>query len=215
MGKPKVIFLDAVGTLFGVRGSVGQIYSTIAQQFGVVAPADVLDRAFFEGFRTAPVMAFPGALPEEITRREYEWWEAIALYTFKQAGVIDQFMDFPGFFAELYRHFATAQPWIVYPDVLPALKTWRSQGIELGIISNFDSRLYSVLDVLYLSQFFNSVTISTEVGAAKPNPQLFQAGLRKYDCSAQDVWHVGDSRREDYEGAQAVGMRAILIERSA
>lgn len=35
MKKPKVIFLDAVGTLFGVKGSVGTVYSQIAQDFGV------------------------------------------------------------------------------------------------------------------------------------------------------------------------------------
>lgn len=42
--RPKVIFFDAVGTLFGVKGSVGQIYRAIAADFGVeVAPWELYD----------------------------------------------------------------------------------------------------------------------------------------------------------------------------
>ncbi|KKJ00590.1 hydrolase [Prochlorothrix hollandica PCC 9006 = CALU 1027] len=212
--RPKVIFLDAVGTLFGVRGSVGQIYQAVAQSFGVDAPSDRLNQAFFQEFRAAPPMAFPHSDPATIPHQEYQWWEAIARNTFQQAGVLEQFADFPQFFQALYQHFATAQPWLIYPDVLPALKGWRSQGIELGIISNFDSRLYAVLNALNLSSFFSSVTISTEVGTAKPNPHLFQASLQKHQIAPHQAWHIGDSHREDYQGAKAVGLRAIWIRRA-
>ena len=60
---PQVIFLDAVGTLFGVAGSVGQIYSEIARQHGVRADAEELNQAFFRTFKAAPPMAFPDADP--------------------------------------------------------------------------------------------------------------------------------------------------------
>ena len=214
MQKPKVIFLDAVGTLFGVRGHVGKIYGEIAQKFGVTVASDVLNRAFVQSFRSAPPLAFPGINPLDIPKREYEWWHAVALYTFQQTGCLEQFRDFPGFFAYLYKHFATADPWVVYPDVLPALKQWRSEGISLGIISNFDSRLYSVLDSLNLTHFFNSVTISTEIGAPKPDPKIFYAGLQKHNCTPGFAWHIGDTKNEDYHGAKAIGLRAILIERA-
>ena len=62
MEKPRVIFLDAVGTLFGVRHSVGEAYRIIAEQFGVNAEAKILDKVFFNCFLAAPVMAFPGAM---------------------------------------------------------------------------------------------------------------------------------------------------------
>ena len=58
--KPRVIFLDAVGTLFGVRHSVGEAYRMIAEQFGVKADAKILDQVFFQCFLSAPSMAFPG-----------------------------------------------------------------------------------------------------------------------------------------------------------
>lgn len=46
-------------------------------------------------------------------------------------------------------------------------------GIELGIVSNFDSRIYSVLQGLELKGFFSSVTIATQVGIGKPDGKIF------------------------------------------
>ncbi|MGA0200235.1 MAG: HAD-IA family hydrolase [Prochlorotrichaceae cyanobacterium] len=214
MENPKVILLDAVGTLFGVRDHVGQVYATIAQEFGVNVEPNLLNRSFLSSFRAAPAMAFPGVDPLDIPKREYEWWQAVTLYTFQQAEALDQFSDFPGFFARLYKHFATARPWLIYPDVLPALKQWRSQGIRLGIVSNFDSRLYPLLDALNLTLFFSSVTISTEVGAAKPDPKIFFTALQKHKCTPEQAWYIGDSQTEDYWGARSVGLRSLLIQRA-
>ena len=50
MKQPKVIFLDAVGTLFGVKGSVGKAYANIAGQFGVEVSETAVDAAFFKSF---------------------------------------------------------------------------------------------------------------------------------------------------------------------
>jgi putative hydrolase of the HAD superfamily len=211
--RPKVIFLDAVGTLFGVKGSVGEVYRSIAQQFGVEADATVLNQAFFQSFHNADAMAFPGVEADEIPHCEYAWWEAIAIQTFSQAGVFEQFADFPAFFAALYDYFAIADPWFVYPDIPAALTQWRAQSIELGVLSNFDSRLHAVLPALGLADFFSSVTVSTEVGAAKPDAQIFKAALEKHNCLPVQAWHIGDSQKEDYEGAKAAGLRAILLKR--
>ena len=213
MEQPQVIFLDAVGTLFGVRGSVGEIYGDIARQFGVEADGAALNQAFFKSFRAAPPMAFPGMAASAIAQHEFDWWQAIAAQTFQQVGLFDQFSDFTAFFASLYGYFATIHPWFVYPDIHQTLSHWRSQGIELGVLSNFDSRLYPVMDGLELSEFFTSVTISTEVGAAKPDPQMFAAALKKHGCRPADAWHIGDSFREDYEGAKTAGLRAIWLRR--
>ncbi len=214
MKQPKVIFLDAVGTLFGVKGNVGAVYAEIAERFGVAVASKDLNKAFFQSFKTSPPPIFPNSKTEEIPKYEFEWWHSIALRSFQQVGVLDRFSDFSAFFTELYAHFATAQPWFVYSEVLTALQYWQQLGIELGVLSNFDSRLYSVLQALELSHFFTSVTISTEVGAAKPNPQIFATGLEKHNCPPELAWHIGDSFEEDYQGAKAVGLRAIWLQRS-
>ncbi len=210
---PKVIFLDAVGTLFGVRNSVGAAYAQVAQDFGVSLEADSVNTAFYQAFKAATPLAFPRQEPSQIQLLEFQWWKEVAIETFKLGGIIEQFIDFDSFFQALYKYFATAEPWEVYPDVVPALTYWRSQGIKLGILSNFDSRLYEVLTALELSYFFSSVTISSEAGAAKPDTQIFITALGKYNCKPTEAWHIGDSLPQDYQGATQAGMRAILIQR--
>lgn len=213
MRRPQVVFFDAVGTLFGVRGSVGQVYQEIARKYGVDVDAAMLDRAFYESFKASPPCTFPGVDVLEIPQLEVQWWNTIAQQTFDRAGVLNRFEDFSGFFSDLYYHFETAKPWFTYPDTIPTLEKLRSLNISLAVLSNFDSRLYKVLRVLNLADFFESVTISTEVGVAKPDPKIFAIALAKHHCKPEDAWHVGDSKQEDYEAANAAGLRGILLDR--
>jgi putative hydrolase of the HAD superfamily len=83
----------------------------------------------------------------------------------------------------------------------------------LGIISNFDSRLYRVLEALQLADFFQSITLSSEAGAAKPSPSIFTTALQKHRCDPSQAWHLGDSEGDDVAGAKAAGLRGIWLKR--
>ncbi len=210
---PQIIFLDAVGTLFGVRDSVGTIYSEVASKYGVNCQPESIDKYFYSAFKTSHPCIFPGVSITDIPQQEYLWWREINRQTFTAAGVWDEFEDFDTFFTELYRYFTTRSAWYIYPDVIPALTHWQKSGIQLGVISNFDSRLYTVLKVLELDRYFSTVTISTEVSAAKPQPEIFAAALSKYQSPPQYSWHIGDSFAEDYLGASQCGLTAIWLDR--
>ncbi len=211
--RPSVIFLDAVGTLFGVRGSVGEQYAKVASRFGVDLPAIALNQAFFKSFQAAGSPAFPGCDATDLKAKEYDWWFNIAVRTFEHVDALPQFPDFEAFFADLFAYFAASDPWEVYPDVPIALKRWQQLGIPLGVISNFDSRIYSVLQGLELLDYFASITISTEAGTAKPNCQIFEVALQKHGCLPQNARHIGDSFAEDYQAAQNAGLRGIWLRR--
>jgi putative hydrolase of the HAD superfamily len=215
MKQPKVIFLDAVGTIFGVRTTVGENYAEIAREFNVEAEAEILQKEFIRAFSQSAPLVFPGVDSSEIPEKEFNWWLNIAELVFQQAGVFNSFTDFHEFFARLYVYFATEAPWIVYPEVNNTLENWQEKGIELGIISNFDSRIYSVLSALKLDKYFKSVTISSQAGAAKPSSEIFLQALQKHNCKPQEACHIGDSRKEDFAGATNAGLTAILIERSS
>jgi putative hydrolase of the HAD superfamily len=58
------------------------------------------------------------------------------------------------------------------------------------------------------------MTISSHVGVAKPDSQIFLTALAKHNCSAQQAWHIGDSFTEDYQGANRLGIRAFWLNRS-
>lgn len=213
MEKPKVIFLDAVGTLFGVQGSVGEIYSKLAQKSDVIVDPIALDAAFTEAFDASPPLAFPDTDVVAIPELEYQWWHDITQKSFAAVKTLEQFADFEVFFDSLYGHFATPNPWYVYDDVLPALRKWKDRGIPLGIISNFDSRLYSVLEGLKIENYFQSITFSSSVGAAKPSQEIFTAALAQHRCEPHQAWHIGDSLNADFEGAKAAGLVAWHLQR--
>jgi putative hydrolase of the HAD superfamily len=215
MRSPQVIYVDAVGTLFGVKGSVGEQYAKVAADFKVSLDPDLINRAFYQVFQTAPKMAFPNLPQSDIAIAEYDWWRSLAEKTFSQTGDFTKFPDFEGFFKSLYAYFATAEPWFIYEDTRLALDTWQQHGITLGLLSNFDSRLYAVIKALDLGSYFDSITISTEVGAAKPDAKIFEAALMKHQMqkSPELTWHIGDSFSEDYLGASAVGIKTFWLNR--
>jgi putative hydrolase of the HAD superfamily len=208
-----VIFLDAVGTIIGVKDGVGEIYSQFAYKFGVECDPAQVNAAFYQEFKTADPCVFLGVPIAEIPEQEYQWWRTINQRTFGRLHKLQEFSDFEGFFAALYAYFATAAAWEIYPDTLVALDRWQKAGFRLGLLSNFDTRLYQVLDALELRQYFSSVTISTETGAAKPSAAIFQQALSQQQCLASNAWHIGDSELEDYQGATAAGIKAWLIKR--
>ena len=212
--RPKVIFLDAVGTLFGVKDNVGIIYCQIAQKYGVIANSDEINNNFYQAFKASDPLAFGQVKVEEIRKLEYIWWKKIAYVTFKKANLINKFSDFNQFFLELYRYFKTDAPWYVYDEIETQLKQWQSEKIQLGIISNFDTRIYSVLESLQLKSYFQTITISSLTGVAKPNPKIFQQALQKHNCPPEDAWYIGDSFQEDYLGAKSVGLKSLWLKRS-
>lgn len=212
MNNPEVIFFDAAGTLFEVRGSVGEIYSRIAGQYGCEVEAEQLQQNFARWFRLQPPMAFPpGTDDDKLREMEKGWWRNLVRAVFADCA---SFSHFEQFFNDVFDQFRKPELWRVYDDVMPTLTELKRQGVRLGVISNFDSRLDDVLRVCELDQFFDSVHISTRVGAAKPDPLIFDTALTSHNIEAAQAWHVGDSLREDFEGAQTAGLQAILVNRN-
>lgn len=194
----QLILFDAVGTLFGVRGSVGEIYSYFAANYGVSLLPSVIDQRFGSIFakRLAP------------TFNSRQWWYETVQETF--AGL--SFTDFDPFFAQVYDYFATGEAWCLYPETRAVLEELKRRGLTLAIVSNFDERLYPVLEALAVRDFFAEIGISTAVGYAKPSPLLFAHVLEKLKISAEQAMHIGDSA-EDVIGAKAAGIKVLRVDR--
>lgn len=209
---PEIIFFDAAGTLFEVRGSVGAIYADFARRYGVKLDPATAQRGFVQSFGQQPPLAFPvHTSATELNQLEYEWWRHLVAQVLGQAFAHAEM--FEQFFAEVFEFFRESAAWRVYDDVLPTLTALRARGLRLAVVSNFDSRLEDLLRGLALNDFFEAVHISSRSGAAKPDPAIFRAALRWHELPAHAAIHVGDSLREDVAGAQAAGVRAFLIDR--
>jgi putative hydrolase of the HAD superfamily len=209
----RVVFFDAAETLFHVNGSVAEIYLRHAVLFGYQAKPDSLTRiteAFKRAFHDAPPPVFAATESAQIKQSERLWWFDVVHNVFYRIGMFDRFDEF---FEHVFEVFADPVSWKVYPEVLPTLKDLRHRGLELGIVSNFDSRLFKVLKGLGLAEVFDTVTISSLAHAAKPSPKIFEVALEQHAVDPGEAMHVGDSVRDDVEGATKAGLAAVLLAR--
>jgi putative hydrolase of the HAD superfamily len=209
----RAVFFDAAGTLFEPREPVGETYARIARSYGVEASAAQVSAAFRRVFHEAPGLAFgPGHPAAALRRMERQWWRDLVGATFAGLGT---FNDFEAYFTALFDYFADPANWVADPEAAPMLTRLRERGLTLGVISNFDYRLIPILEGLGLSQFFDSVTISSEAGYAKPAPEIFQIALARHSVIPAQALHIGDSAHLDVVGATAAGLAAALIDHDA
>lgn len=209
----KVVFFDAAGTLFHVKGSVGDVYLQYAAQYGVPRSPDMVtkvNQAFKEAFRQAPPPILAVEQPEKLKQCERLWWFDIVHAVFYRVGMFEGFDDY---FDEVYEAFGRAEAWDIYPEVPEVLQQLRSQGYELGVISNFDTRFFDIVRGLRLEHFFDSITISSLAGSAKPSPKIFQHALAQHVVEPEEAMHVGDDPKEDFEGATNAGLAGVLLDR--
>jgi putative hydrolase of the HAD superfamily len=100
----------------------------------------------------------------------------------------------------------------IFDDVLPALKSL-GKKYKLGLISNTQSFALEFFRDRKFFGNFDYVCLSCDVGLLKPDPEIFRLALRKLGVRPDEAVMVGDSLRSDVLGAEAVGIRGVLIKR--
>lgn len=100
-----------------------------------------------------------------------------------------------------------------FEDAQPALAQLRERGLRLVVVSNWDCSLPGVLERIGIAPLVDAVVASAVVGAAKPDARIFRAALEHAGCKPGEALHVGDSVAADVEGAQALGIHALLLDR--
>lgn len=109
--------------------------------------------------------------------------------------------------------FAPGECWALYDDVLPTLEEMRSRGMKLGVISNWDSSLHRILELLGVERQFDFVVASLEYGVEKPEPGIFRIAEQIGGFEPKAALHVGDSFDDDFLGAQSAGWRSVWLRR--
>jgi putative hydrolase of the HAD superfamily len=202
----KVITFDAGNTLIRLNQPVGVTYAAVAERFGAKLDPVSLERWFRAAWKTVPGLPdVPGPRPDD----GRSWWRAVVIRTLELAGeMVEPFDDY---FNAVYREFALPGIWRLEPGVFDLLSDLRFVGFRLGIISNFDLRLRDILKHVGVLDFFEEIIISSQIGADKPSPRIFQAAIERFGVEPQEMLHVGDDKLADGDGARAVGIQTFIL----
>jgi HAD superfamily hydrolase (TIGR01549 family) len=112
---------------------------------------------------------------------------------------------------EIEQGWEVSENFELFEDALPVLEELRAARLRIGLVSN---------GIRDLNEFVvhHRLDVDTAIGSrahgrVKPHPTIFQAALERLGAVPRETVMVGDSLAEDIEGARALGMRAILIDR--
>jgi HAD superfamily hydrolase (TIGR01662 family) len=112
---------------------------------------------------------------------------------------------------EITSYWAKHENFELYDDTVPTLQELRARGIKIGLVSN------SARDVLQFARHhaleIDAGISSFHHGKTKPHASIFRAVLDLLEVDPPAALMVGDSVDDDIEGALAIGMQAVLLDR--
>lgn len=208
----RVVLWDFDGTLAKRPGMWGVELAAAAAE---VIPGHVLD---LDALPPYLVTGFPWHQPErphlELCDPE-AWWAHVL-------GRLAEALVQMGYDSGVARDIALASrprfldptPYRVYPEVVPTLERMTAESWEHVVLSNHVPELPAMADALGLSKHFRAVLSSGNLGYEKPHPEIFRLALEAAG-DPEECWMVGDSPVADVEGAEGVGIPAVLVRRES
>jgi putative hydrolase of the HAD superfamily len=201
----QVVAFDAVGTLLHPRPRAPAVYAEIGRRFGSRHSIEVIAGRFRAAFTQEEEQdrrnGFKTSEEREIAR-----WRAIV------SKVLDDINDSETCFQELFAHFARPESWSCDPDAEKILEHLAGQGYRLGIASNYDHRLRSVVAGIRSLGLLQHVVISSDVGWRKPAREFFAALCMALTAPPAQVLYIGDDPVNDLAGARDAGLMALLFD---
>jgi len=206
----KAVFFDAAGTLFYLTKTVGDHYALVGEEVGLNLEAKKLDAAFYSAWaKLPPREAIDGPREDD----DKDWWRELTDLVLREVAPEIGELDRDNFFEVAYEHFAESGVWELYPDVIDVLEQLHRR-FQLAIVSNFDGRLRVILERLGISKYFGHIFASSEIGADKPDPEIFRRAVKFLGLQPGDVLHVGDDPGRDWQAASAAGLSIFKLDRN-
>jgi putative hydrolase of the HAD superfamily len=202
----RAVFFDAVGTLIVPEPPAPVVYAAVARRHGLDLRPEVARDRFRAAFRVEEEADRAAGWVTSEGREQARWWR-IVTHTLAEVS------DPKACFHELFQHFSKPTAWGVNTDAAAVIASLREQGLVLGIASNYDARLRSVVaGHAALAPLRDRLVISAAVGHRKPSRSFFDEVARVAGCEPSAILFVGDDLENDYEGATAAGLQAVLLD---
>jgi HAD superfamily hydrolase (TIGR01549 family) len=204
----KAVFLDAIDTIFeAYPDKVGMYCRAIKKVSGLVITRDQMSLVWNKIVTDT----------EDVAAREMSEDGTLAWEGFNQR--IIELLDYKGDIVKvgnalLYEAWSNPDNFVLFDDVIPALEMLKDKGVKIYCASNENKRLSNFFVHFSIDSYFTDIFTSEALGVEKPNPAFFEKILVATGFDKNEVLHVGDSIVSDYDGAQNVGIRAILVDRN-
>jgi len=206
----KAVFFDLYQTLACYDPPREEIQAGILNDLGVEVnpetlrrPLAVADEFIYQELARAPL----GKRAEKDKMALWVEYEGVLL---KEAGIA---ADEPFILRVLARGQQIKMKMVPFDDVVPTLTDLKGRGLVLGLISNVDHDIASMLDEMGITPWLQIVVTSQDAGATKPHPEIFQEALSWAGVLAEEAIYVGDQYQVDMVGANRVGMKGVLLDR--
>lgn len=214
----RAISLDAMGTLIGLRSNPAVIYFEVLRGLGhevdkisrLLKEEGIFRRYWKEAEKRLP----PGFIEERVDRfhhlREspFAFWGLLFQVMFEDVQLEKR--DLIPSIEAAYRKFTNPGLWAVESTFRDLVNFSQGRNIKLFVTSNWDFRLPGILKDLGIDTCFEQIITSALVGFEKPSMKIFQYLISAARCNAEQILHVGDRLEDDFKGAQAAGLKAVL-----
>jgi putative hydrolase of the HAD superfamily len=210
--KVQVVFFDVGGTLIHPYPSFTARLAHVCQEFGLPVTPEQTEAAEAAVWARIAQRADAGRGFSLSTDRSREFWLWVYEVFLEELGYA---RAAHGELPELLLYtFTRPETYRLYADVRPVIQKLRRAGLTLGVISNWEGWLERLMTELGIYGHFQSIAVSGLVGVEKPDPGIFLHALQATGVRPENAIHVGDNPRDDVEGAEAVGIRGVLLDRS-
>jgi putative hydrolase of the HAD superfamily len=201
----RAVVFDAVGTLIHPEPGAAEVYAMIGHRFDSQLSVAEIGPRFRAAFTREEEFDRRHGYQTSAAREVARWRRIVAT-------VLDDVADAEGCFRTLFAHFARPDAWRCDPDAAAVIEGLLQRGYRLGLASNYDGRLRTVVAGLPPLDQLPHLVISSEVGWRKPAAAFFAAVCRAVGLPPEEVLYVGDDRVNDYEGAAAAELRPLLFD---
>lgn len=130
----------------------------------------------------------------------------------------DQFQEsfFEDVRGKLNKLFLDHLPGLIEPKTIELFKELKRRGIKIAIISNtgflHGDTMRPALDSLGVFKYVDFALFSNELNCAKPHPDIYTELLEQSGLLSQEIIHVGDSVKADYNGAWNSDIHSLLFD---
>jgi putative hydrolase of the HAD superfamily len=210
--RPRVVFFDMGGTLAYPHPSFHGLIARVCQEHGLAITEEAVARAepaVWDRIAEREGGARGFTMHPDRSRAFWVWVYETFL------GQVGCSADRAGQLAtRLFETFVRSESYRLYDDALPTIERIRGAGVAIGVISNWEEWLERLMVDLEIRHHVDVAIVSGLAGYEKPDAEIFQQALAAAGVAPEEAVHVGDSIRDDVEGAEAVGIRGILVDRN-